>query len=469
MVRRISPLAMTRRLPAPLPSAPLLGALLLCALILVAAWLCAPPASAARDLGIVVEAMDLLRFRHWNTRLDMPSLVRAGVSGLRSELRRSGAPGDAVREIPAGGDLAQTVSTFGERLDHALWLGHGRVGERDLIYAGMRAMMWAVGSSHTYFLTPEQRVAAVAYGIGRPTVGIGVSLRSVDGQVVVSHVITGSPADRAGVRRGDIVVMVDSAAVDGRTTLGEVARRLAGPEGTSVRLTLRRASGALAVEVARAAVAVHPAESLALPGGIVLVRLNTYALGASRAIEQEIARVLAAQPRALIVDLRGHSGGFILEFVETAGFFVARGTIVMHDIRRDGNPRPRMTAREPLVPPMPAVVLIDRATASAGELTAALFKEHLDALLVGERTAGVLETGMLFPLSDESAVNISVSRSVTGKGIEVEGRGYPPDIEVPLVPGSESDMQLERAIQVLLKRLLGHLTLHLPGMAARAA
>lgn len=447
-----------------------LFALLLGALLLAVAWTCTVPAAAAGDLGIVVEAMDLLRLRHWNARLDLPALIRAGVSGLRSELGRAGAPGSgAVRDIPAGGDWANALSTFGARLDHALWLGRGRVGERDLLYAGMRAMLWAVGSSHTYFLTPDQRTTVVAYAIGRPTVDVGVSLRSVDGQIVISRVITGSPADRAGVRRGDIVVGVDRTPVGGSTTLEEIGSRLAGPEGTTVHLSLRRGPSVLTVELARKGVAVPPVESLALPGGIVLIRLNTYALGASRAIGEEVARVLASRPRAMIVDVRGHGGGFIFEFLEAAGFFVPRGTVVMHDVRRDGNPRPRTTMRDPVVPAMPAVVLIDRGTASAGELTAALFREYLGASLIGERTAGVLETGLLFPLSDESAVNISVSRSVTGKGIEVEGRGYPPDIEVPLVPGSETDMQMERAIQVLLKRLLGHSMPRLPRVAAGVA
>lgn len=417
------------------------------------AVLVAPNATAAPpdELALVREAVGIVRLRHWNAHLDVPTIVRAGVGGLRRVLRRADL--DAVLpEIPAGLDEARTLAALGERLSSAASIAAGRVPERELTYGALRAMLAAVGDSHTYFLDPRERALDELAARGLGYVGIGVGITDLEGRKIVTRVIRGSPADLAGVRRGDVLVRVGETPVDGLDA-SEVRALIVGDAGTAVVLVLRRGSREFAVSVVRGPVTVPVVESWMLAGRVAYLKIYGYPLDAAAEIRDELARVLASSPRALIVDLRENSGGFLREYVDTMGLFLPAGTVVGVEYRRDDGPRRMITSGAPLLPAMPTAVLVDLGTASAGELTAAALRERAGAVLVGGRTAGALETGILVGLSDRSGVNVAIARMLTGAGVEVEGRGFPPDVLVPNDPASDQDVQLERALRLLLERL----------------
>lgn len=164
--------------------------------------------AAPADLGLVNEALDVLSARHWNPKLDLPALVSAGVGGLREGLQRSGIDASGFEEIPTGADRAQAVAAFGERLDQAVQRAAGRVSERDLLYAGLRAMVGAVGGSHTSFISPE-----FAKTLSGSFTGIGIYFDKSGDQWIIEGLAPGGPADRAGVRPGDVLMRVGNVAV----------------------------------------------------------------------------------------------------------------------------------------------------------------------------------------------------------------------------------------------------------------
>lgn len=410
--------------------------------------------AAPADLTIAREALAILQNRHWNPNLDIPALIRSGVGGLHRALKREGVDASSVKEIQAGLNEQSTLAVFGERLDRAVHLADGRLPERHLLYAGLRAMMTAVGGSHTSFLDPQQRAVFQAILEGTTYSGIGITFAKSDEQWILSSVFPGGPADRAGVWRGDVVLGVDDLATDDMDS-SELQSRFIGDSGTTVRLTLRRGSEEITASVVRAAVARPVAESRVLADGIGYLKLYGYPRGAAKVIREELNRLLAAHPRALIVDLRENGGGLIQEFIDTMGLFLPPRTVVFQEFRRDGVARPGVTVGGSLVPPLPLVALIDLGTASNGELTAAALREYAGATLVGMRTAGGLEYSTLVRLSDGSGVRISYARVLTGKNVEIEGRGYPPDVVVRFDPKTVRDLQLERAVQLLIRHLSG--------------
>lgn len=413
----------------------------------------APAASA--DLGLVTETLEILRTRHWNPNLDLPAVIRSGVDGLRRDLRRAGIDPGTVQDVPAGLDRAGAMSAFGDRLDQAVQLAAGKLTERQLLHGGLRTMLNAVGSSHTYFLDPQERARRDAALRGEAFGGIGIRLARQRGEIV--SVSRGGPADRMGVLKGDILLRVDNVPVEGLDAF-EIVPMIRGESGTPVMLTVRRGARELQFTITRALVPPQPLiEARVLDGGIGYINVLGFSANTQGMMRLEMQRILSAQPRGLIVDLREHGGGADAPTRDFLSMFVPAGSLVGHDIFRDGIRRPLTTEGTPIVPGFPVVVLVGPGTVSAGEMTTAALKERRGAVIVGTRTAGELEVFMLFGLSDGSGVYVSVRRTLTGDGVDVEGRGYPPDIEVPHDPESDRDVQLDRAIQVLRERLSGRL------------
>ena len=404
--------------------------------------------AAPADLGLVNEVLEVLRTRYWNPNLDLPALVRAGVGGLREALQQSGIDVSVLQEIPVGADRAQAVAAFGERLDQALQRAAGRVSERDLLYAGLRAMVSAVGSSHTVFYSPNTHV--------RPELGytgIGVRWAKSGDQWIIVSVAPDGPADRAGVRPGDVLVRIEGVVAATLVSDGDIARLFLGNEGTTAQVTLRRKSTELALSIVRGRVTWPMVESWMLAGRIGYLKLYyfSFADGAASEIRAAVVRLLGARPRALIVDLRDNAGGRHRVMLDTVSLFLPRGTTVSELLSRNGITQ-ELTTGDPILA-VPMVVLIGLGTASAGEEMAVALKEQGRAILVGSRTAGDLETANDVRLSDGSVLRVSVERVRTSTGVEIEGRGYPPDVEVSPAASDDQDLPLQRAIQILMQRI----------------
>jgi carboxyl-terminal processing protease len=409
-------------------------------------------AAAPADLAVAEEVLANLETRHWNPHLDIPAIISAGVDGLRRALQQAGIDASVLKQIPPSLDKPSALKAFGDRLDQAVVLAKGRIPGNTLLYAGLRAMLKSVGGSHTSFLTPTQLVVAQAILEGKTYGGIGIGFVKSNEHWILGSIVPGGPADRAGVRRGDRVIRIDDVDVDGLDT-PEVQALFLGAPGTIVRLTILRGTVEFTVVIVRGEVQVPVADSRTLPGGIGYLKLYRYSRGSTQIVRKELTQLLAARPLGLIVDLRENGGGLISEYVETMGLFLPTGSVVYQEIGRDGVPRLGRTTGTAIVPAIPLVALIDIGAASNGELTAAALKEHGNATLVGEHTAGQLEYASLLSLSDGSGMNIAFARVLTSKNVELEGRGYPPDVVVPLDPEGTRDLQLERALQLLIRRL----------------
>jgi len=222
---------------------------------------------------------------------------------------------------------------------------------------------------------------------------------------------------------------------------------LLGDEGTTVQVTLRRKSTEQTLSMRRYRFEWPVVVSRILPGDIGYLKL--YRLPAEFAaasdIQAAVVRLLEARPRALIVDLRENVGGDLMSL------FLPSGTTFGERLSRNGITRLTVTGN-PIVPAVPVVVLIGPGTLSAAELMAAALKEQGGATLVGSRTAGELEDGEFVRLSDGSVLKVSVARIRTSAGVEIEGRGYPPDVEVSPAASGDQDPQLQRAIQIIMQR-----------------
>ncbi len=433
-------------------------------LFLVAAPLAAPPAQAS-DVGLVLEALGVLREQYVDP-VDSVALLNGAIGGLRSALSAAGIQA-GLAEIPPGTPNGQADAAFRARFDVAVASAGGRVPGAVLAYAAIRAMTAVLRDSHTGFLTPEQNRERQARQRQQAAFsGVGVVLMPREGRFYVRDVIPGSPAEAAGVQALDRILRIDAVPTTG-LQVEQVAGTIRGPAGTSVTLTLERPGRreSVVVTVTRAPIQV-PAifQARVLDGGIGYLQLYQFITRTGAEFRQALERMLSGGMRALVLDLRSNSGGYLHELTAVANTTLLPGQPIYQETSRGGRTRTIRTTAAPILPShVPVVALVDEGSASAAELLAAALSEHARATLVGARTSGAVEASVLYDLSDGSALSVTVLRLASGMGRRLEGVGVSPDIAVALAVADLDqgrDTQLQRALLVARQRL---------GLARRAA
>ena len=423
--------------------------------LVLAATLAAPPAllqpARAADAGIVYEVLAAIVENHVE-RPEPAKLLAGAVGGLREALTRAGVTAQLA-------DLSATTESearlqFQERFDQAVAQSGGSVPEVQLRYAAAAAMAASVGDSHTWFANPEQWREFVERTQGNPSfVGIGVLLLPRDGRFYIWRVFAGSPAEQAGLRAFDRIVTVDGQSTQNMSTQ-DLVSRVRGPAGTQVQIGVQRPGQAAPVTVAitRAPITVQVENHRVLDNQIGYLELGGFPSGAAARVRQALDDLRSRNIRGLIVDLRRNSGGSLNEVLDVSNLLLPPNLLVYTLTTRGGTVQ-GVTGGGPLLDPaIPLVVLTDEGTASGGELLSSALQEHGRAQVVGAQTAGALQVGRLFPLSDGSGLSITIAQIATGKGATLEKNGAQPNIAVPLTTADldqGADPQLRRAIQLL--------------------
>jgi len=310
--------------------------------------------------------------------------------------------------------------------------------EENLTTGAIRGLVEALGDDgHTEYLTPEEYQVSLDMLDGR-VVGIGVVLDHRSSQPLIISVVDGSPADRAGLRAGDVI-----ASVDGKDTArlpeGALADLVRGTAGTTVRLGIERSGEPRPLEfgIARADVDVDPASWARVPGtSVALVRIVQFSVAAGPLTREAVEAALEAEASGIVLDLRGNPGGLVHEALDVAATFLDGGVAYLEKAREGPPTEVAISAGRALAPDVPLVVLVDYGTASSAEILAAALRDNERASLVGEQTFGTGTILNTFGLSDGSALRVGVLSWLTPGGKAVHRVGLSPDHEVELAPGS---------------------------------
>jgi carboxyl-terminal processing protease len=342
------------------------------------------------------------------------------------------------------------------------------VQPRLMTYGAISGMMDSLGDTgHSIFLTPEmvRTLSSVERG---EFAGIGAELRIKNKRAVIVAPMDGTPAQKAGLRPGDIIVRVDNRLVDG-LPLPEIVDKVAGPAGTRVSLTLEDpvTGKERTIVITRANISIRSVTWNKLPGtDLAHVRIALFSKGTSGALEKAITEIERSGAGGLVLDLRNDPGGLLDMAVGVASQFLKEGDVLRE---KDAKGRVRHVHLEPGIKKsaLPLVVLINSGTASAAEIVAGALQDSKCATLVGETTFGTGTVLKTIPLSDGSALQLAVLEWLTPKGRAIWHKGITPDVTVslsaetaPLVPEAErgmtaaglrtsKDTQLLRAIGIL--------------------
>lgn len=328
-----------------------------------------------------------------------------------------------------------------------------RVDDHDLIAAAIRGMI-ADLDPHSAFLGPAEFQDIRISTTGKYS-GIGVDVSIEDGGVVVVTPIDGSPASRAGILPGDVILSVDGLPVDA-SDLEDTVARMRGPAGTSVLLLIRRdgEQDPLEIELDRGQVEVQSVRAELLEAGDAYVRISHFTDGTAEDLRSALAGLerQAGRPLAgLVLDLRNNPGGVLDAAIAVADAFLDKGLIVSAEGRMP-EARFRVNATPgDMLNGAPLTVLVNQGSASASEIVAGALKDHRRATIIGTPTFGKGSVQTIIPLSEGHAIKLTTSRYYTPSGMSIHARGVTPDVVVERGPDGE-DAQLASALAALLGR-----------------
>jgi carboxyl-terminal processing protease len=327
---------------------------------------------------------------------------------------------------------------------------------RELDYGAARGMTEALADDYTVFLEPL-RGAPLREELAGEYEGIGIWVEHPEGQFTIVAPIAGSPAARADLRAGDVIV-----AADGRD-LGELETDAAmslirGPRGSSVVLTIRRPGVPEMFDV------IVNREAIEIPavvyeeqadGKVAHITVAIFGDNTTRELDAALKRAKDDSVAAIVLDLRGNGGGWVTSAQEMIGRFIPEdaGPALYQDLDLEDDDE---LISEPIVGgaetafEIPLVVLMDGGSASASEIVAGAIRDYERGTLVGEPSFGKGLVQRVHDFEDGSSARVTFARWLTPDRHPIPDEGLTPDVVVENEPDAAADLQLERAVDVAL-------------------
>ena len=322
--------------------------------------------------------------------------------------------------------------------------------DKSAIFDGaLKGMVSTLGDKHSTYLGGDLYKDFSAQMSGTYA-GIGVYIASTDEGILIAGVMEGSPAEEAGLQRGDILVSIDGTSVEGYQ-LEDVSKNIRGPVDTSVDLVVRRDGEEKSFTVQRRQIHVPTVAGKMVDGTDVgYIRVAVFSDGTADDFTKEFTKLREQGMNKLILDLRDNPGGIVEQAVGVASNFVPPNSTIVSYTEQDG--KVDQYTAQGTDDPIPIVVLVNENSASASEIVAGAVQDMKLGPIVGVKTYGKGTVQGVFPVASASAVKVTVAKYRTTNGREIDGVGIEPDVVVPLTPSDPEDSQFEKALEIIQEK-----------------
>ena len=353
------------------------------------------------------------------------------------------------------------------------YIDRATIDPQKMVWGAISGMVNSLGDPYTTYLPPKEN-KDFKDDLGGSFEGIGAELGLKDNRIIVIAPLKGNPAEKAGIRAGDYILEVDGADTSG-WTVSEAVDKIRGPGGTTVKLSILHQDDTKPVDmsIVRSTIVVPSVESWVKSAGqiseiagtenvsslkqnpakVAYIRLSRFGDTSNADFDRAVSDVLSqGSAKGLIFDLRNNPGGYLDGSVYISSEFVRSGTIVSQ-VNSDGTKEDYPVVRRGRLLDMPIVVLLNKGSASAAEITAGALRDLRHATIIGETSFGKGTVQTPEDLPDGSSVHITTGRWLLPGGDSITKKGITPDIVIEW-DGLEAsrDAQLARAVELLLQK-----------------
>ena len=332
------------------------------------------------------------------------------------------------------------------------------IDEKDLADAAIDGMMSSLDDPYSTYMDEENtetfnETVDGSYG------GIGITI-TVDknGDFSILDVADDSPAEKAKIKKGDVIIDIDGKELDG-VSLDEVTTMVKGKEGSKLSLTILRDGKKIKKTVSRGSIDLVSVNSQVYAlnnGNAGYISISSFAANTYKQFKKELKKVEDKNIMSLIIDVRSNPGGHLSQTKKILELFIKKNK-VLYQVEFKGN-KTKIKDQTKTFRSYPVVILVNSSSASASEILAAAFKDsYTNVTILGETTYGKGTVQTAYSLSDGSSLKYTTERWLTPKGKWIDGKGVTPDKEVLLTdeylenPIAENDLQLQSALDILKK------------------
>ncbi|OQB13612.1 MAG: Carboxy-terminal processing protease CtpA precursor [Firmicutes bacterium ADurb.Bin193] len=345
--------------------------------------------------------------------------------------------------FPEGEKINEILSI----LDDRYYYGFDR---QKLIDTAVDTMLDSLGDPYTTYMTLDEaklffeRISGTYAGVGA-FVSWDTELKAV----IIVKPIKDSPAEKAGLVKGDRIVKIDGESVSD-SDLDIAVAKMKGEKGTDVVLTVLKAEGGETIDIKVTRDEIHiPSMDANMDGDIGHLSLYTFDPETGDEFKENLNFLVESGAKGIVLDLRDNGGGIVSSVVSVANSLLNKGDLIFYTLDKDGNRLDHRTYNEGV--DIPIVLLVNENTASAAELLAGALRDNKGIKLVGKTTYGKGVVQVTYPLSDQSVIKLTVEKYFTPNGNDIDKIGLKPDFEIELE--TESDEQYKKAVEVLRSEL----------------
>ena len=352
-------------------------------------------------------------------------------------------------------DISETLSKYKTLIDKYFL---GEVDEEKLKEGAIKGYIEGLDDPYTEYISKEDMKDYLEDTMGN-YVGIGIYMikDTETGMIKVLSPIKNSPAEKAGVQPGDLIVSVDGQtySADDMTV---AANKIKGEEGSTVKLQILRGTETIDIELKRESIKINPVESKVLENEIGYISFTSFDETTAEDFKNKFEELKSKNIKSLIIDIRNNGGGLVDQALKIADFVADKGSVLLYEVDKNNNETVKKSTTDPIIN-MPIIILTNENTASASEILAGALKDLGKAKIVGTKTYGKGVIQQILSLSDGSGLKITIEEYQTPNRNKINKVGIEPDEVVELPDSVESvfyveeseDTQLQRAIQILKK------------------
>lgn len=306
------------------------------------------------------------------------------------------------------------------------------IDDKELIEHAIRGMLDGLDPHSAYLDSEEYKEMSIStsgkFG------GLGIEVQMYNGFVRVVSPIDDTPASRAGIEAGDLIVRIDEKPVKGMT-LSEAVRMMRGKPGTKIDLLVMREGGAqpFKVNITRDIIKVESVRSRMLEPRYGYLRISTFSGNTAASVEKQLNKLnqdADDKLRGIILDLRNNPGGVLTAAVDVSDIFLESGTVVSIKGRHDSALREFTAKPGDALYGKPIVVLVNEGSASASEIVAGALQDHQRAVIAGRKTFGKGSVQTIVPVRNNAAIKLTTARYYTPNGRSIQAEGIEPDVNI---------------------------------------